>query len=220
MTNEDADPKQVVARGYDRIAERYAAWAGQVRVEERERYTRVLLDSVPAGAPVLELGCGTGLPTTKRLAERFAVTAVDLSERHVELARGNVPAAMVVHGDMTALDIPEAGFAAVAAFYSITHVPREEHARLLERIVRWLQPGGLLVAALGARASAGAVEADWLGAPMYFSHYGATTNKRLVRDAGLRVLSAHVEPTDEDGVPVPFLWVVAEKPGANDAQGV
>ncbi len=212
MTESTADPKTIVAQAYDRIAERYAEWAGQVRVEERERYTRVLLDSVPAGAPVLELGCGTGLPTTKRLAERFAATAVDLSERHVELARGNVPAATVVHGDMTALDFPEASFAAVAAFYSITHVPREEHARLLEQIARWLRPGGLLVAALGAGSSAGAVEADWLGAPMYFSHYDAETNRRLVERAGLEIVSARVETADEDGVPTPFLWVVARKP--------
>ena len=215
MTESTADPKRIVARGYDRIAERYAAWAGQVRVEERERYTRVLLDSVPAGAPVLELGCGTGLPTTKRLAERFVVTAVDLSARHVELARRNVPNATIIHGDMAALDFPEASFAAVAAFYSITHVPREEHARLLEQIGRWLQPGGLLVAALGARSSPGAVEEDWLGAPMYFSHYDAETNRRLVERAGLEIASARVETADEDGVSTPFLWVVARKPEAH-----
>ncbi len=212
MTDSQADPKAIVARGYDRIAERYAAWAGQVRVEERERYTRVLLDRVPAGAPVLELGCGTGLPTTQRLAERFAVTAVDLSERHVELARRNVPAATIVHGDMTALDFPEASFAAVAAFYSITHVPREEHGRLLANIAHWLRPGGLLVAALGARSSAGAIEADWLGAPMYFSHYDGETNRRLVERAGLEIVGAREETADEDGVPTPFLWVVARKP--------
>ena len=212
MKESTADPKRIVARGYDRIAERYAAWAGQVRVEERERYTRVLLDGVPTGAPVLELGCGTGLPTTKRLAGRFAVTAVDLSARHVELARRNVPDATIIHGDMTALHLPEASFAAVAAFYSITHVPREEHARLLGQIARWLRPGGLLVAALGARAAAGAVEEDWLGAPMYFSHYDAETNRRLVERAGLEIASARVETADEDGVSTPFLWVVARKP--------
>jgi len=71
------DPKQIVADGYDRIAERYLAGSQHVRADERERYTELILSALPAGAAVLELGCGTGLPTTKRLAERFQLTGVD-----------------------------------------------------------------------------------------------------------------------------------------------
>jgi hypothetical protein len=44
------DPKQIVADGYNRIAEQYCAWVGQVRTEERAKYTAVLLDKFPAGA--------------------------------------------------------------------------------------------------------------------------------------------------------------------------
>ena len=33
-------------------------------------------------------------------------------------------------------------FDAICAFYSITHVPREQHALLLRRIASWLRPGG------------------------------------------------------------------------------
>jgi hypothetical protein len=47
---------------------------------------------------------------------------------------------------------------------------------------------------------------------MYFSHHDAEENTRLVRDAGLRVISAREETTFEDGDPVPFLWIVAERP--------
>lgn len=65
------DPKEIVAQGYDQIAARYAEWAPSVRVEERAHYTNVLLESLPESAEILELGCGSGLPTTRRLAERF-----------------------------------------------------------------------------------------------------------------------------------------------------
>src|SRR5205085_2724325 len=71
------DPKEIVARGYDSLAERHAEWSAGVRAEERERYTRLLLDLLPAGARLLELGCGVGLPTTARLAERYAVMVVE-----------------------------------------------------------------------------------------------------------------------------------------------
>ena len=209
------DPKRIVADGYDRIAERYAEWAGRLPDDARERYTTLVLDQLPAGAAVLDLGCGGG-PTTRHFAARFAVTGVDLSARQIALAEQLVPEATFIHADMTALDFAPASFDAVTAFYSITHVPREEHGPLLRAIARWLRPGGLLVATMGAGSAAGDVEEDWLGAPMYFSHYDAETNRRLVEEAGLRPVSARIETTDEDGVPVPFLWVVARKPGADD----
>jgi SAM-dependent methyltransferase len=206
------DPKEIVAAGYDRVAEQHAAWARQVRVDERARYTSVLLAELPPQAAVLELGCGVGVPTTRTLAERFAVTGVDISARHITLAREHVPQATFLQADMSALSFPPASFDGVAAFYSIIHVPREEHAPLLEKIAGWLRPGGLLVATLGAGDTEGAVEDDWLGAPMYWSHYDSATNRRLVEHAGLHILSAHEETADEDGMPITFLWVVARKP--------
>jgi SAM-dependent methyltransferase len=206
------DPKHVVADGYDRIAETYAAFVARSRNDPRDRYTALLLDRLPAGARLLELGCGSGRPTTALLSEKFAVTGVDLSLRQIELARRQVPRATFIHADMTRLDFPPASFDAVAAFYSIIHVPRAEQRRLLADVAGWLKPGGVFVATMGVGSSPGAIEDDWLGAPMYFSHFAARTNRRLVRETGLSILSARIEDSDEDGVPVSFLWVVAQKP--------
>jgi SAM-dependent methyltransferase len=206
------DPKRIVADGYDRIAERYSEWTGTELHGPRARYIGELQESVPAGASVLELGCATGVPVTRVLVAQYNVTGVDISRRHIELARKNVPAAEFVQADMTALDLPERSFDAVVAFYAITHVPREEHLPLLTNVFRWLRPGGLLVASLGAGDDPGTVEVDWLGAPMYFSSYDAPTNTRLVTDAGFEILSADEITEDEDGVPVTFLWIVARKP--------
>lgn len=207
----DDDIKQLVARSYDTIAETHAAWASTVRTEERVRYAAELLARLPVGANVLELGCGTGIPTTRVLAERFDVTGVDIAARQIELARQNVPAAQFIHADMATLDLAPASFDAVAAFYSIIHLPREEHAGLLRRIAGWLRPDGLLIATMGAGAEPGDIEPDWLGAPMYWSHYDSATNRALVEQAGLHILSAREETAEEDGQPVTFLWVIAEK---------
>lgn len=205
------DPKQTVAEGYDRVAERYVEWSGGGG-DPRDRFVAFLEAHLPAGAAVLELGCGMGALTTARLAKRFAVTGVDISGRSIELAKRNVPGATFLHADMTTVSFPAASFDALTAFYSIIHVPREEHAPLLQSIAGWLRPGGLLVATMGAADSPSEVEEDWLGVPMFFSSHDAATNRRLVRDVGLRLLSAREEITDEDGVPVTFLWVVAKKP--------
>ena len=136
------DPKQIVAEGYDRIAEQYCAWASQVREKERAKYTSVLLEKLPEGAAVLELGCGAGLPTTRQLAERFTVTGVDISARQVALARHNVPTAAFLHTDMTQMALAPMSFDAVVAFYSLMHVPRREHPGLLRKITAWLRAWG------------------------------------------------------------------------------
>ncbi|HEY7020059.1 MAG TPA: class I SAM-dependent methyltransferase [Ktedonobacterales bacterium] len=208
--------KRIVEQGYDQIAERYAKWAAQGWSDERARYTDLIMRSIPEGADVLELGCASGGPTTQALAARFKLTGVDLSARNIELARANVPTATFLHADMTELTIEPASFDAVVAFFSIIHVPREEQPGLLAQIAHWLRPGGLFVATMGASSTEDGYEEDWLGAPMYWSHFDAETNRRLVEEAGLVIESATLETADEDGAPVTFLWVVARKP---DTQG-
>lgn len=206
------NPKRIVSDGYDRIGDTYAAWTARSATGARQRYTELLLERLPEGASVLDLGCGAGIPTTRALAQRFHVTGVDLSPGQIERARRNVPSATFVQADMTALELPPAGFDGIAAFYSIIHVPRTEHAALLRRIAGWLRPGGLFVAALGAGATEAGYEEDWLGAPMFWSHFDAATNRRLVATAGFELVSAALETEDEDGDTVTFLWVVARKP--------
>jgi SAM-dependent methyltransferase len=97
---------------------------------------------------------------------------------------------MLLQADMSRLHFRPLSFDAVVAFYSIIHVPREEHARLLRRIATWLRPRGLLIACMGTRDEPGAIEQDWLGAPMYWSAFDANTSERLVREAGFELLEA------------------------------
>jgi len=92
-------------------------------------------------------------------------------------------------------------------------VPREEHLALLQSIATWLRPGGLLVATMGATSLEAGYEQNWLGTPMYWSHYDSATNRQLVEQAGLHILSDREKTAEEDGVPVTFLWIVAQKPG-------
>jgi SAM-dependent methyltransferase len=206
------DPKQIVAQGYDIVGEWYADQASDPVAEDRDRYTSLVVSKLPTGAELLDLGCGAGVPTTRHLAEHFAVTGVDISAEQVARARRNVPAATFVHGDMTKLDFGPATFDAVTAFFSIIHVPRDEHPKLFQDVARWLRPEGLFVAGLGAGSFHAGVEEDWHGAPMFWSSFDSESNKRLVEEAGLDLVSAEEVTGEEDGEPVTFLWIVARKP--------
>ena len=203
--------KRLVARGYDRIGEAYGNQATRSRTEQRNRYEAALLDRLPMGARVLDLGCGSGIPTTRRLARRFQVTGVDVSTMQVARARDNVPGARFICADMSSLGFAPGVFDGVSAFYSIIHLPREEQGPLLRAIAGWLRPGGLLVCSLGTQSSEVDFDRLWKGAPMFWSSFDSVTNRRLVEESGFRTISAREETTTARAGSETFLWVVAER---------
>jgi nucleoside-diphosphate-sugar epimerase len=70
------------------------------------------------------------------------VVGIDGSTRQLSLARLNVSNPHFIQADMTRVEIAPSSFDAVAAFYSITHVPRVEHGDLLLRIDELAEAGG------------------------------------------------------------------------------
>lgn len=105
---------------------------------------------------------------------------------------------------------PAASFAAVTAFYSISHVPREQHGELLRRVATWLKPGGSFLAVLGA-GDLPDWTGEWLGVPMFFSSHGPAENRRLLRAAGFALVLDDVVSMQEPDGEVSFQWVIAEK---------
>lgn len=204
------DPrKAVVASGYDVIAKRYLEWAGGAQV--RNHYLQKFCDLVPVGGQVLDLGCGAGFPVAKKLAERVSVVGVDISAAQVALARQKVPDASFINADMMAVEFNPESFDGISAFFSLTHLPRDQHAAMLRRIATWLRPDGLFVASMGDTVSDDEIENDWLGAPMFFSHFDASTNSKLIHLAGLQPFHEELVEHIEDECMVRFLWVMARK---------
>jgi ubiquinone/menaquinone biosynthesis C-methylase UbiE len=202
--------KLTVQSGYDALAPRFREWGARIEGDPWERFLDELAGRLPDGAQLLDLGCGNG-DKTSRLAERFELTCVDLSEEQLRLARVELPNATFVQADFAELAFPAASFDAVTAFYSISHVPREEHSALFGRIARWLRPGGLFLASLSANGTSDWTE-EWLGVEMFFSAYDAATNRRLLRELGFDLLIDEVVTMREPEGEASFLWVLARKP--------
>jgi SAM-dependent methyltransferase len=204
------DAKEIVARGYDAIALRYAEWAGQVERPTLD-WVRDLDGRLGDGADVLELGCGRGVPATRELARRHRVTGVDISAVQIELARHHVPEASFVHADAAELEIASASLHAVVALHFFGHVPLDEQPLLIRHITRWLRPGGFLLATVGAGDAAEQVDDDWLGTRMFFASLDSDAYTTLLREAGLVLLRDEIvvqhEPEHGD---VAFRWVLAQ----------
>ncbi len=201
--------KDVVRDGYDAIGAAYSA--ARQKDQQSLPLVRGLIDRLPTGAAVLDAGCGSGVPVTMALSNHFDVTGVDISETQLELARRSIPRAKFVCRDMAELDFPARSFEAICSFYAIIHVPRDEHQPLLLNFHRMLKPGGLLLVCMGASDWAGEVE-EFYGAPMYWSHFDAETNLRMVREAGFAVIwSRMIADTLDPENPSAHLFVLAQR---------
>ena len=205
------DPRtHVVERGYDAIADSFLEWRDRIVDDPRREWTDALTSQLADEARVLELGCGAGVPDALRLAERFRVTGVDISEEQVARARENVPGADFIRADFTTLELEPGQFDAVAAFYSFNHVPRDLLAGLLDSIHSWLVPGGLLLAAFGT-SDTESWTGEWLGTTMFFSSFPPDTTRRLLSDAGFDLLRDELVPMREPEGEVAFHWVLARR---------
>jgi ubiquinone/menaquinone biosynthesis C-methylase UbiE len=203
------DLKSIVASGYDTIAEQYEQWASAFEPFVLDWVER-LLQRLPEGARVLDLGCGNGM-VTRVLVERHDVTGVDISAAQLERARRKAPRAAFVHADAAQLVLPQETFDGVVSTFVFGHVPRAEQGVLLDRVHAWLRPGGWLLITLGVGESHDVVVPDWLGAPMFFASWDEAMNLELLRQAGFRVDEQRVVPLDEPGHGrVSFKWVLAQ----------
>ncbi|KIW67665.1 hypothetical protein PV04_06897 [Phialophora macrospora] len=217
------DPKVLVQTGYDSIATIYLEWTSGKPTPRLEYLGKLLacLQDAPK-ATALELGCGAGIPCTKLLAEKCGhVIANDISDSQITLAKTNVPESNVrfIRDDMTSLAFEASSLQAVAAFYSIIHLPRAEQRTMMAQIWAWLSPGGVLVCNLGVKDNPGTTN-DWLGsAKMYWSSFDADTNLQMMQHVGFTIIESQILLDDEDGRIVPFLWVLARKGLESEANG-
>ena len=195
------DPKALVASGYDLVSMAYRADQDSTADARYRDWLRPILLRIESEAPVLDLGCGCGVPASRILAERFAVTGVDISPHQIKRAKTLVPNARLFVGDMASVSFPPESFAAVVSLYAIIHLPLAEQPALIQSIFRWLRKDGLAVVIVGSRAWTG-TEEDWLGvsgATMYWSHADAATYRQWFSGAGFAVLEEVFVPEGEGG---------------------
>ena len=204
-----SDPRTaIVCAGYDAIADTWEDWTQRIDGDPRAAWCDDLVRRLPAGARVVELGCGGGSEETAVLAKRFRFTGTDVSGEQLRHARERIPEADFIHADFTELQLEPGSVDAVAAFYAFNHVPRELLAGLFWRIHAGLRPGGLLLATLGAGDTEEWV-GEWLGTTMFFSGFPPETNRRLLHEAGFELLRDELVTIREPEGPATFQWVLA-----------
>lgn len=179
------------------------------------------------GRDVLEVGCGIGTDTINFARAGARVTAVDLSDRSLDIARRRaevygLDSIRFIHANVEELSqVLEPGrFDLVYSFGVIHHTPRPDIA--LRELVALLRPGGTLkimvyhrrswkVAAIVATCGRGAFwDVDRIvarhseaqeGCPVTYT-YTRSQARRMVEDAGCRVVDLFVDHI--------FAWRIAD----------
>lgn len=107
---------------------------------------RTRLGRLFAGRRVLELACGTGYWTDLIADRAAAVTALDLSEEVLDIARAKPNAGRVSFVRGSAYDIPDFGRVHDALFAGFwwSHVPRQGLDAFLAHAVAALAPGAVI----------------------------------------------------------------------------
>ena len=173
---------------------------------ERQEFIRRL----PAGSRILDCGCGPGMDTECFSHLGYSVTAIDLSDRFIELTRIRVPSASIRKMDMRHLAFPESSFDGLWASFSLLHV----HARDIESTLcgfkSVLRPAGLFFAAVHRGA-----KTDWVKTIIsgmerdtYVQEWLQSDIEAAVKKAGFTILVSR--PFTRKGGRYPLLSILAQ----------
>ena len=169
------------------------------------------------GLAVLDLGSGQGIDLVGYARGGARVTGVDLTPRHVELARAHLKAlgleGTVVQGDVERLPFADATFDVVTSNGVLHHTPDMEAA--LREARRVLRPGGearlivyhrhslhywlthrLYRGLIVRSGSLREVERSSVGAEPLVRAYGRAELRRLLRSAGFTQVTTSVHQYD------------------------
>ena len=135
-------------KSYDAVAADYAAeYEGELNHKPFDcKMLDWLIEKVNGRGPICDMGCGPG-QVARYLKDHFAdACGVDLSEGMVREAARLNPDIEFEQGDMHRLSkIADNSLGAIAAFYSIVHIPSDSLVNVFREFMRVLIPGGVLL---------------------------------------------------------------------------
>ena len=184
--------KGLIREGYNTAADDYSKTRNQFN---NIKYLKKFASLLKPNSVILDIGCGAGLPVDGFLVESgHKVMGIDISGRQISLARRNVPKGSFEVKDMSELKKSRHQVDGVVSFYSIYHIPREEHQHLFKILNSFLPQGGLILVTMGSEEYEGSDD-NFHGVEMWWSHYGCKKNRLIIENAGFEILLDEVDTT-------------------------
>lgn len=158
------------------------------------------LANVPANGRVLDLGCGSGEPIARYLAQGgYAVTGVDASPGLIALCRERLPNQTWIVADMRGLDLTR-DFDGVIVWHSAIHLAPDDHHAMFEVYRHHARPGGVL---MFTSSSVGEeIIGEWRGEPLYHGGLSPEDYRMGLDRAGFDILEHRTRDPDCGGATV------------------
>jgi SAM-dependent methyltransferase len=146
-----------------------------------------LISRLTPPARVLDLGCGSGLPTARQLVDAgIEVVGVDESAVMLELSAQQAPGGHYVHRDMREIaDLGE--FDAAVVFFALIMLPRRDIAPLLAQLRSQLRGPKLLALAM-VLGDFDELPISFMGVPAAATAYPPDELAQLVERAGFEII--------------------------------
>lgn len=194
---------------YDLIAADWSQARSAFHGRERD-YLDAVLSAAPAGATILDLGCGTGRPMAEHIvAMGYRVLGVDQSEGMLAHARRHLPDEQWVLSAMEAYE-PPAGCHGALLWDSLFHLPRALHALVLGNVVRALPAGARLMVTVGGSEHPAFTDVMF-GQRFHYDSNTPEVSARILRDLGCRLVIAEFMNLPDGGRDKGRYALVAEK---------
>ncbi len=153
--------------------------------------------ALPAGAAVLDLGCGSGFPVAKYMAEHgLHVTGVDTSPTLIALCRQRLPAHEWLVGDMRLLQLP-GRFDGVLAWDSFFHLRPDDQRGMFGVFARHAAPSAVLM--FNSGPANGESIGTYRGDPLYHASLSLDEYRTLLGSIGFVVVAHAVEDWQTGG---------------------
>jgi len=150
----------VEASEFDKFADEYLAMHSTnlaITGEDPEYFSRYKIEEIarlykarglPAPKRILDFGSGIGgsIPHLKAFFPEAELTALDVSQRSLDIAKGRFPdAADYQLYDGETIQLPKASFDLIFSACVFHHIEAAEHVRLFEQLRGVLKPDGALI---------------------------------------------------------------------------
>jgi SAM-dependent methyltransferase len=148
-------------------------------------------------ATVLDLGCGSGSPVAKYMAEcGLHVTGIDSSPTLISLCRERLPDHEWLVGDMRLLRLPRR-FNGILAWDSFFHLTPDDQRRMFDVFARHAAPSATLMFNSGPAHGEG-IEA-YRGDPLYHASLNPDEYTALLDSIGFKVVAHAVKDRQTGG---------------------
>jgi SAM-dependent methyltransferase len=149
------------------------------------------LTHLPAGARLLDLGCGGGSDAADLHRRGHRVVGVDRTSALLSAGRRRYSSLPLVRADLRRLPFRAASFDGLWAAASLMHLPKPAARLVLADLCGLIRPGGVFAATVTYGATSRLVTDGWVPG-RYFARWKKEELARAVRRAGWSIIELKV----------------------------